>query len=87
MVVFKYRCDICGKEFDNKIDTNGNCMLSYPETGDHTYNYDEKYDQICSKCAHDIGRLIRKLKNLETEETIELEDFKDLNDDYVLRKE
>lgn len=87
MVVTKYRCDICGEEFDTQINVNGSCTLCYPETGDHTYNCDEKYDQICSKCAHNIGTVIKTIKDNNMKEAMELEDFKDLNDDYVLRKE
>ena len=70
MVVTKYVCDICGTEFEKSIDVNGNCTLSYPETGDHTYSYDEKYDQICGECAHNIGKLIKTIKYSNTREEI-----------------
>ena len=61
-----YKCDICEKTFEHGIDVNGKIGISYPETGDHSYGYDEYYAEICSECSHKIGRLIRSLKPEET---------------------
>lgn len=59
-----YKCDICGAEFDEEIDINGNVFLNHPETGDHAYIYssDVVYRQICSKCSHKINKFIMELK-------------------------
>ena len=86
MVVTRYRCDICGEEFDSEIDINGSCTLCYPETGDHTYNCDEKYDQICSKCAHNIGKVIKTIKDNNMKEAMDIEKLTEKEWDEISEK-